>query len=390
MIKSTIINAAIKILVKGDIEIRSYLCPSLKSPKSHCRVCVDTCPADAITLAGEVIDEKKCFNCGICVSVCPAGVYSSRSESDTQIVESAKKAAIYNSGGTMSAALSCGMAEDEGKPSVKLKCLGRLNENIILWLKSSGISSLSYEKGECAECKLSPGYTVFKQNLRLARLIEESLGKDCWVKNDRIAEAKNDRGNGEEKGGGFSRRDFFRAVRGRSILKVGEIVSDLSESEKRPDIKKKGESAKRRMLRKIISPSNDKMERIEASGGIMLPFAEAEINEFCMGCDVCSMLCPTAAIRKRKEDKKIHLEFSYDQCFNCGLCKEVCLTNAITLKSVFDAKKLALSQQTPKIIKSFIKGACELCGQEFAAANDSEKICFMCRRVGKSSNQARE
>ena len=387
MIKSTIINAAIKVLVKGDIEIKSFLCPSLKSPKSACRLCVDTCPADAISLTEEVIDEKKCFNCGICVSVCPAGVYSSRTESDSAIVEAAKKSAVYNSDGTMSVTFSCGMIENEEKLSVKLKCLGRLNENIILWLKRLGIRTQEYEKGECAQCKISPGYTVFKQNLRLARLIEDSLGKDCWSKFKNSTDEKNEGGNTAQKGSGFSRRDFFRAVRGKSLLKVGEIVEDLSEKEKKFDVKKKGESGKRRLLKQIVSFADDNMERVEASGGIMLPFGEAQINEFCMGCDVCAMLCPTAAIGKRTDEKKVHMEFSYERCFNCGLCTEVCLTNAISLTSVFDAGKL-VSSPSYKILKSFLKGTCELCGQEFSAVNDSEQICHICRRVGKSSVQS--
>ncbi|RMF92746.1 MAG: 4Fe-4S dicluster domain-containing protein [Candidatus Schekmanbacteria bacterium] len=379
MIKSTLINAAIKILVKGDIEIRSYLCPTIKSPKSHCKLCVETCPADAIRLADEIIDEKKCFNCGICVSVCPAGVYSSRNQPDSKIVEEAKSAAVKKND-SISLTFSCGMVEDENE-TYKLKCLGRLNENIILWLKRMGIDEISFNRGNCGDCTLSAGYTVFKQNLRLSRLIEDSLGNDFWKKYKELSQSNRRVG----KEGGVSRRDFFRAIRGKGLLKVGELVEDLSEKDKKSDIKKKGESPRRRLLKKIILPADKAAEEIEASGGIMLPFADALINDFCIACDVCAMLCPTAAIRKVTVGGEFKIQFYYDRCFNCGLCSEVCLTKAIELKSIFDAKRLETS--SPKILKSFIKKICDLCGQEFGAVYENEAICYMCRKVGKSSNK---
>jgi ferredoxin len=41
-----------------------------------CGICVDECPASAITLIGEKanIDEDKCTDCGTCESSCPNDV----------------------------------------------------------------------------------------------------------------------------------------------------------------------------------------------------------------------------------------------------------------------------------------------------------------------------
>jgi ferredoxin len=43
-----------------------------------CKLCVDTCPMDAIQLLdGKAeIDPDTCFNCRVCISACPEGAIS--------------------------------------------------------------------------------------------------------------------------------------------------------------------------------------------------------------------------------------------------------------------------------------------------------------------------
>lgn len=42
-----------------------------------CAICVNVCPADAITMNDTArIDTKKCTGCGLCVDECPQGAIS--------------------------------------------------------------------------------------------------------------------------------------------------------------------------------------------------------------------------------------------------------------------------------------------------------------------------
>ncbi|WP_135611371.1 4Fe-4S binding protein [Methanococcoides sp. AM1] len=44
-----------------------------------CGVCVDDCPAEAISMDGDniaVVDADKCTECGICVDSCPSEAIS--------------------------------------------------------------------------------------------------------------------------------------------------------------------------------------------------------------------------------------------------------------------------------------------------------------------------
>lgn len=78
----------------------------------------------------------------------------------------------------------------------------------------------------------------------------------------------------------------------------------------------------------------------------------------CIKCYQCVKICPTAclAITHKESDKKKILEtFKYNMelCCFCGLCQQVCPTNAIIMNkiyeiSVYDRKKLNIDLLNPE------------------------------------------
>ena len=38
-----------------------------------CETCVEECPSDAISMAGDkaVVDKDSCIDCGVCIDACP-------------------------------------------------------------------------------------------------------------------------------------------------------------------------------------------------------------------------------------------------------------------------------------------------------------------------------
>ncbi|MBI5375982.1 MAG: 4Fe-4S binding protein [Candidatus Schekmanbacteria bacterium] len=384
MIKSTIIDAAIKSILRGEIEVTGYLCPTLKSPKSSCHICMEVCPANAISMSEGMIDEAKCFNCGLCISACPSGVFLSRLESDANIVELAMSA-VKNSTDGASVIFACGMAHNEMGPVVPIRCLGRLTENILLWLKKNGITNITFESGDCPTCSLSRGDAVFKYNHRLARLIAESAGIK-WEKGQ-AQEIRKEENAGEKKeknisvpSGGFSRRDFFKRLRGEGILKVGEMVTESIKMPPKENVKTSGKSPRRNLLKKILDGMGNG-SIYDGSGGIYIPFGDVSISAECIGCDVCQILCPTAALYKEKSEDKVKLMFSYDRCISCGLCAEICLGKAIKVQPLFDPKKIV--NPSPRELISFRNKTCSVCSTEFASRSDDEEICFFCSKRGK-------
>lgn len=55
----------------------------------------------------------------------------------------------------------------------------------------------------------------------------------------------------------------------------------------------------------------------------------------CTGCEACATSCPAGAITLQQNDDAITLSLSYAHCIFCGICAEVCETNAIQLTNEY-------------------------------------------------------
>ena len=94
-----------------------------------------------------------------------------------------------------------------------------------------------------------------------------------------------------------------------------------------------------KILREVIKKTGYKSSSGTCDESV--PFAMAEINSDCLGCNVCSTLCPTSALQRFVDDKgRVTIKFLPRFCVNCGLCHEVCLPGSIKLKSFLTLEEL--------------------------------------------------
>jgi len=59
-------------------------------------------------------------------------------------------------------------------------------------------------------------------------------------------------------------------------------------------------------------------------------------REKCVGCQLCSRVCPAKAIEVIEDEKGKRPVFLIYRCIYCGQCVEVCPTKAITLSKEFE------------------------------------------------------
>jgi len=59
-------------------------------------------------------------------------------------------------------------------------------------------------------------------------------------------------------------------------------------------------------------------------------------REKCVGCQLCSRVCPAKAIEVIQDEKGKRPVFLIYRCIYCGQCVEVCPTKAITLSKEFE------------------------------------------------------
>lgn len=55
----------------------------------------------------------------------------------------------------------------------------------------------------------------------------------------------------------------------------------------------------------------------------------------CIGCGLCTRICPAEGVTKRIEGEHTIIEFNLGSCTFCGLCADSCPKGAITLSNTF-------------------------------------------------------
>ena len=377
MFESKIINTAIDSLSRKNIITFPELCPTVKSPKSKCRKCIDFCPSDSIKIENNILIDEKCAECGICISACPNGVFNSRTKNDLSIIFLAEN--ILENSHEKTVRFACEKYSKENSNLIALKCLGRLTENILIALTMKEGSKVEIKFPDCKGCELEKGKSLFDETRQLTAFILNSLGleEERIEILDEFSELKKTTGK-PKAGENLSRRKFFKKIKSRALFETTEILNNLYKSEKpetEPFISgKKFQNHKRLHLVSLLRDFNFKDGIF--SSDTFIPFAAASIKETCIGCTVCDILCPTGAIKRVSDEEFIKIYFNEQTCTNCGLCTNICLVKAIKTE-----KRLSLGNLTEdkmSLLVKLKKKICERCKGEFVG--DKETICPLCEK----------
>ncbi|AET70343.1 hypothetical protein Desor_4946 [Desulfosporosinus orientis DSM 765] len=296
-----------------------------------CRLCIDACPQQAISLYRE-LDTKRCTECGVCMAVCPSDgfVYRTVDELYEYIRRSEK------------IVLNCPQAIPAG---YEISCLGIIDRDLWMTLMLyAREKELTIYTGVCADC---PDKKACEMSVQIFKEVH-----DAWKEHPPIKiKVAADDGNCENETKGW--RDV-----GRERLE-GILQGNTS-----------GESYLIPKTRQFLMETwNSQQSEIPK-----LPIPVLHVKDNCTNCGDCPEICPQGALTKKDTKEQFSLIYEPSKCVRCQRCISICRSRALTM----ECKSLSYRLLAGKVLLHQGKRRfCSHCGKE-VFDNLEPPLCMDC------------
>ncbi|MDR0500453.1 MAG: 4Fe-4S binding protein [Coriobacteriales bacterium] len=347
-----------------DIDVEPDRCVKVRNINAKCSRCAKSCTSEAIKVSDNklYVEKSLCIGCGTCATNCPTSALSAKNPTNAEILE--LSIAIANTHDS-SLVFTCSKFIQDNAHSfdtnrvVKVACLGRLNEAVLITLLASGINSIAIVHANCDSCQNTNGKTTmlavldntekllcaWNQNLSISLLTEmpENLRLSKQIAKKNIDSS------------GLSRREFFAQFKTGAKTIASELTASIMTTANTTD----AQQPPQKVMKDGTLPHFMPQEREVLLNSLSLlgnPTAEQittrlwgqiEIDiETCTTCQMCATFCPTGAITKFKEtddvtkNEIIGIEHYPAHCLQCRVCEDICLTNALKVNSAINLKHL--------------------------------------------------
>ncbi|MBV2091885.1 MAG: 4Fe-4S binding protein [Candidatus Thiodiazotropha sp. (ex Ctena orbiculata)] len=316
---------------------------------ASCSACVEVCPTKAWTLDDEALlfDASVCDGCGLCLPICPESALSVQYEILCGDLDLGKI--------VLSACEETGMKDTQGV----LPCIHMISLNDILNLYNQGYLQWVIATGNCSECQRGCTTTLCERIQQVNHALdEEGLPLIDYHATDftswqRIQSLVDD----TPPTASLSRRAFLRGV--------------LENSVNNPT----GHFKQKQPATTAIPPGKLMPNQNRTT---IWPYVPQINSNLCNGCDACVNTCPHNAIGLLTDNDNLLYEIRPEACTECGICRDVCEKQAITIM------KWTKQPQRTLALNAF---TCSSCGNPaHSPSDDHQSLCRICEQVNHQRN----
>jgi len=342
------------------VDYDASICAYSRATITGCTRCLDSCPTGAITPDGDKVDFNPyiCAGCGTCASVCPTGAARyALPAGDTLFQRLRTIVRTYlKAGGTSPILLVHDTGFGDDLINVLARAGGGLPANVLPFAVNQvtqvGLDFLFAAAGWGAERVLillaphkADDKALLDGELALADAVLDGLGYGTGrfaVIDDTDPDVLEKRLYGLKALPGMPDADFLAMGRKRSVMSLA--LAELHKAAPAP------------------------VDAIDLPAGA--PFGAVIVDvEGCTVCLACVGACPTGALRDNED--KPQLNFTEEACVQCGLCRNTCPENVITLTPQLSFLSSAREAQVIKEEEPF---ECIRCGKAFGAKSSVEAM----------------
>jgi ferredoxin len=374
----------------GPPRVLGGRCLNARHRGRACRICVDACPVDALSIpygphssgdtteAGPIaLDRDTCVRCGLCVNVCPTGAFVQSEAPESKLTQT-----LARSPGAV-IELACPRKEPveltrvPGASVVQTpRCLAALSVPALLELVATG-KTLWLNDGICHTCPIGQAQHAIQRAVITANRWLQVLGQSPVIRSylttpDELVNEPISRPIVPGEHATITRRDFFRSLSGMAGRATASAVADIPGGSSLPRL---GESpvseederglahyipAQRQHQAYALRRLARDLEALVPTAS--LPIADVSITDACTACGLCARFCPTEALSFVSDDEYYVLNFSAALCLgkDCSLCVIGCPTDAVRFGQEVTLEELLGTR--PRPVKAGRLAPCVQCG----------------------------
>ena len=160
------VTRALQALQSDHVHVCQERCLLVRNRNAECLRCAQACTSGCISYNEQTkmldIDQARCVGCGTCATACPTCALEARDPNDTELLACLQGALTTSA--SKRVAIVCekaGIAQNEC--TVRLTCLGRIDESALLQLAAWGAREVTLTCGACNACEHKPGRTVVEE-----------------------------------------------------------------------------------------------------------------------------------------------------------------------------------------------------------------------------------
>lgn len=168
------VTRALQALQSGHVHVCQERCLLVRNRNAECLRCAQACTSGCISYNEQTkmldINQTRCVGCGTCATACPTCALEARDPNDTELL--ARLQGALTTSASKRIAIVCekaGVPQDEC--TVRLTCLGRIDESALLQLAAWGAREVTLTCGACNACEHKPGRTVVEEVCKSANTL---------------------------------------------------------------------------------------------------------------------------------------------------------------------------------------------------------------------------
>lgn len=305
------------------LQVTPGRCVHSRNRNATCDTCVTGCPSGAITLVDHqpVVNMAQCIKCGVCLHTCPTGTFEGSDNTyhllncvsrlvDHEIVDVVCE---HHPQPDRAARNTDALVQTTG-------CLAEIAPSAYVGLAAIGVRHIRARLDACGDCPVRILQPEIERTLESSATILAAFGQTDRIQAIRASSPRwRQRPRYQAKNPPLSRRGFFSVFTPDTTSPAAEIAPQI---EPPPETAKYPPLERRRLLRaltRLAAEPASGQARLDVAG-----FASYTMAEGCTACEVCTRICPTAALTVQKTPPTFAVNFNPSLCTDCGLCVDLC------------------------------------------------------------------